>query len=107
MKLYVNIARAVVQSLQMIFEEGRFADKVIEKILKQNPKWGARDRRFIAETTYDIVRWYVLFRYIVKAKEDEYWKLLAAWCILHKVDFPDWSEFKGINRQEALKRYEE
>jgi 16S rRNA (cytosine967-C5)-methyltransferase len=107
MRLHRSTTEAVIQALEQIFTEGRYADKVIEKVLKQNPKWGARDRRFIAETTYDIVRWYLLLRYIIRAKEDDYWKLLAAWCILHKIDFPDWHEFKGINRQEVVKHYEE
>jgi 16S rRNA (cytosine967-C5)-methyltransferase len=107
MRLHRTTTEAVIQALEQIFHEGRYADKVIEKVLKQNPKWGGRDRRFIAETTYDIVRWFLLLRYIIRAKEDEYWKLLAAWCILHNVDFPEWSEFKGINRGDVSRRYEE
>jgi 16S rRNA (cytosine967-C5)-methyltransferase len=107
MRLHRSTTEAVIQALEQIFDEGRYADKVIEKVLKQNPKWGARDRRFIAETTYDIVRWYLLVRYIMRAKENEYWKLFAGWCILHRIDFPDWSEFKGINRADVSKRYEE
>ncbi len=50
-KLYRNLCEAVVHVLEEIFIENRYADKAIEKLLKQNPKWGARDRRFIAETT--------------------------------------------------------
>ncbi len=107
MRLHRSTSEAVIKSLEQIFHEGKYADKVIEKVLRQNPKWGARDRRFIAETTYDIVRWFLLLRYIGRAHEDEYWKLLASWCILHRVDFPDWEEFRGINRAEVLKRYEE
>jgi 16S rRNA (cytosine967-C5)-methyltransferase len=107
MRLHRSTTEAVIQALEQIFDEGRYADKVIEKVLKQNAKWGARDRRFIAETTYDIVRWYLLLRYIIRARENEYWKLLAAWCILHKIDFPAWNEFAGINRSEVSKRYEE
>jgi 16S rRNA (cytosine967-C5)-methyltransferase len=107
MRLHRSTTEAVIQALQQIFDEGRYADKVIEKVLKQNPKWGARDRRFIAETAYDIVRWYLLLRFVIKAKEDDYWKLVAAWCILNRVDFPDWSEFRGINIAEAKSRYEQ
>jgi 16S rRNA (cytosine967-C5)-methyltransferase len=107
MRLHRSTTEAVIQALEQIFNEGRYADKVIEKVLKQNPKWGGRDRRFIAETTYDIVRWFVLLRYIIRAKEDDYWKLLAAWCILNNIDFPEWNEFKGINRSEVSRRYEE
>ena len=97
MRLHRNTSEAVIQSLQMIFAEKRYADKVIEKVLKQNPKWGSRDRRFIAETTYDIVRWYRLLKNITEAKGDDYWKLLAGWCILHEVDLPEWTEFKGVS----------
>jgi len=106
MKLYINIVRAVVQSLQMIFEEGRYADKVIEKVLKQNPKWGARDRRFIAETTYDIVRWHRLLQALTDSEYNDYWKLLGCWCILHEIPLPDWEEFKGLSETRIRERLE-
>ncbi len=71
MKLHNNITDAIFRSLHEIFEENKYADKVIERVLKSNPKWGARDRRFIAETTYEIVRWYRLLREITPHKERE------------------------------------
>jgi 16S rRNA (cytosine967-C5)-methyltransferase len=97
MRLHRSTTEAVIQSLEAIFGEKRYADKVIEKVLKQNPKWGARDRRFIAETTYDIVRWYLLLKRVTEAKGDDYWKLLGAWCVLHNIDLPAWDEFKNIS----------
>lgn len=107
MKLYRNLCEAVIAGLQEIFDEKKYADKVIEKILKSNPRWGARDRRFIAETIYDIVRWYRLFRELAHAEENEYWKLLAVWCLWNKTEFPDWEEMKGVDRKKVLARYEE
>jgi 16S rRNA (cytosine967-C5)-methyltransferase len=106
-KLYRNLCEAVIAGLQEIFDEKKYADKVIEKILKSNPRWGARDRRFIAETIYDIVRWYRLFRELANAEENEYWKLLAIWCLWNKTEFPDWEEMKGVDRKKVLARYEE
>jgi 16S rRNA (cytosine967-C5)-methyltransferase len=94
MKLYINITRAVIQALEMIFEGNKYADKVIEKVLKQNPKWGARDRRFIAETTYDIVRWQRLLQNVTEAEPTDYWKLLGGWCVWHNIPLPAWTEFK-------------
>ena len=88
----------------MIFEQNKYADKVIEKVLKQNPKWGARDRRFIAETTYDIVRWYRFLQNITEAEENDYWKLLGGWCVLHEVPLPNWTEFKDLNEKRILER---
>ncbi|HEY5749916.1 MAG TPA: RsmB/NOP family class I SAM-dependent RNA methyltransferase [Chryseolinea sp.] len=104
MKLYVNLARAVVQALEMIFENDKYADKVIEKVLKQNPKWGARDRRFIAETTYDIVRWYRFLQNITETEDANYWRLLGGWCVLHNIQLPDWEEFKGLNEKRIHER---
>ncbi len=60
MKFYPNLLQAVVDALKSIFAEKKYADLVIENILKTNKKWGSNDRRFIAETTYDIVRWWRL-----------------------------------------------
>jgi 16S rRNA (cytosine967-C5)-methyltransferase len=97
MRLHRSTSEAVIQALESIFDGKRYADKVIEKVLKQNPRWGARDRRFIAETTYDIVRWYILLKRVTEAKGDDYWKLLAGWCTLNKIDLPAWEEFDKIS----------
>jgi 16S rRNA (cytosine967-C5)-methyltransferase len=99
MRLHRTTCVAVVESLEQIFLEQKYADKVIEKTLKKDTRWGARDRKFIAETTYDIVRWYRFFRSVTNAKGDDFWTLLAAWCISREIDLPDWNEFSGIHYQ--------
>jgi 16S rRNA (cytosine967-C5)-methyltransferase len=104
MKLHRGTSEAVIQSLKLIFEENRYADKVIEKVLKQNFRWGSRDRRFIAETTYDIVRWYRWFRELGQVKGNDFWKLLGVWCVLSGVDLPAWEEFEGLNADAILER---
>lgn len=102
MKIHRSTSEAVIQSLRLIFEDDRYADKVIEKVLKQNPRWGSRDRRFIAETTYDIVRWYRWFRELGHAKATDFWKLLGVWCVLSRVDLPPWEEFEKISVEDIL-----
>lgn len=106
MRLYRNLSEAVVESLHQIFVENRYADKVIERVLRVNPKWGARDRRFIAETIYDIVRWYRLFRELTNAAENDFWALLGAWCIWNKIDLPDWEEFQRLSKPAFYERYD-
>ncbi len=106
MKLFLNLCTAVVDSLDEIFIEKRYADKVIEKVLKQNPKWGARDRRFIAETTYDIVRWHRLLVHLLNCHEHDFWKLLGAWCVWNKIDLPRWDEFEGIDKNQFFERWD-
>lgn len=57
-KLHRVLINAVAQNLTSIFNEKHKADKVLERCFKANKQWGKRDRGFIANTTYEIVRWY-------------------------------------------------
>ncbi len=107
LKIYRNLSEAVIENLHAIFQDNKYADKVIEKVLKSNPKWGARDRRFIAETTYDIVRWYRLFKELACSSDDDYWKLFGVWCIWNKTELPDWEELKGLNSKKIIAAYEQ
>jgi 16S rRNA (cytosine967-C5)-methyltransferase len=104
MKIHRVLAEAVVQSLSAIFVENRYADKVIEKTLKQNPKWGARDRRFIAETTYDIVRWKRLYQAITQSGDSDFWKWMAVWIVERDFELADWKEFSTVNRKDIKNR---
>lgn len=104
LKLHRSTVEAVIQALNAIFVEGRYADKVIEKVLKQNRKWGARDRRFIAETTYDIVRWYRLLADVSGAEATDFWRLIAAHFTLRHAMLPGWPEFADFDRSEVLAR---
>jgi len=95
---------AVIQSLDEIFNGSHYADKVIERVLKQNPKWGSRDRRFIAETTYNIVRWHRLLREL--SGSDDYWRIFAAWMHLQGIELPQWTEFASIRFDHWKERLE-
>ncbi len=108
-EFHLNIVHAVVSALQQIFEENKYADKVIEKLLRSNPKWGSRDRKFIAETTYEVVRWHRLLRYVQSPETEiavNHWHTLAAWFIISKQAFPKWKEFEGVNAKQILENYE-
>ena len=56
MRIHRPLADAVVGTLQEIFLNKRQADRAVEYVLKSNRKWGSRDRSFIAENTYEIVK---------------------------------------------------
>ncbi len=56
-KVHPLIVDQIVQALDKIFNEGKYADKVIDQVIKSQRKWGARDRRFFAEYVYECVRW--------------------------------------------------
>jgi 16S rRNA (cytosine967-C5)-methyltransferase len=95
MRYHRVLVEAVVAALIDIFENHRQADKVIEQVLKSNRQWGGRDRAFIAENTYEIVRWWRLVTYIVNdalpsgvSYTDHFW----AWQILKGHSLPEWAD---------------
>lgn len=99
MRLHRNLVFATIDALSEIFNEGAYADKVIEKTLKRDKRWGARDRSFIAETTYDIVRWKRLYAEIAEVKEpfdrENLFRLFTVWATLRGIKLPDWPQFEG------------
>jgi 16S rRNA (cytosine967-C5)-methyltransferase len=82
----------------MIFNDGEYAGKVVEKALKRDKRWGARDRKFVAETIYDITRWKRLYNEIAGTKEhysrENLWKMFAVWATLKGIELPDWKYFE-------------
>ena len=98
MKLHRTLVDAVVATIWQIFEEGQYADKAVEQVLKQNSRWGSRDRRFIAETVYEQVRWLRYFSEILCLKapfsKGDYYRLTAVQLLLNAEELPDWEEFK-------------
>lgn len=68
-KIHKHLVVAITEALNSIFVDGYYADKVIERIFKNNRKWGARDRKFVAEAVYEMVRhWRYLW--IVAGEEE-------------------------------------
>lgn len=96
MKLYKNLVNSVAQTLQEIFIKNRYADKALEKVFKQNPQWGSRDRRFVAEGVYDIVRNFRLYSELAES-EKNFWFITAVWLVLRNNEIPDWQEFQHVN----------
>lgn len=59
---HTNLHKVVIQILTETFCHNKYIDKSIEKWFRQNKKLGSRDRKFIAESAYEIVRnWRILF----------------------------------------------
>ncbi|MCH6233823.1 RsmB/NOP family class I SAM-dependent RNA methyltransferase [Cognataquiflexum rubidum] len=104
MKLFTNTVSAVIEAIDEIFNRNRYADKVIERILKSNPKWGARDRGFIAESAYEMVRWWRLLNEV--SPSDDLYHLFGTYWVLQGNELPDWREFKGMDPKFILAKYD-
>lgn len=110
-KLHRPLVNEVVTNLNVIFNQKKYADKVIEQSLRKNHTWGARDRAFIAENTYDIVRWIRLYQFCLTGHEDmrplkqhQMFAILAIHFMIKGVDLPAWPEFDGINYHIVMQR---
>lgn len=102
-RLHRPIAEHVVTALQDVFGGGYQADKVIERLFKNNRKLGARDRRFIAETTYDLIRNWRFLWVAQEASEpsldhDPLMRLIGVWLLRKDQELPPWPEFKSLDR---------
>ncbi|MCW3077097.1 MAG: rsmB [Bacteroidetes bacterium] len=96
MKLYKNLVNAVAETLQEIFLKGRYADKALERLFKQNAQWGSRDRRFIAEAVYDIVRNFRLYSELAQSQKN-FWFITAVWLVIKDIEIPEWQEFQHVD----------
>lgn len=109
MKIHRTLVEAIINALHQVFNQEQYADKVIERILKSNPKWGSRDRGFIAENTYGIVRWFRLVAFLADAPENnlsrgDLWQIIGTWLVYKEMELPDWNEFRNINPKQIAYR---
>lgn len=103
MKINRPLANLVLQALEEILFDKKFADKVIEKHLRGQKKWGPSTRKFFADTVYETVRWYRLLDFI--ANSNDLWRVLGASWLRQGFDLPSWKEFEGLS-YDYLKRKE-
>ncbi|RTE52095.1 methyltransferase domain-containing protein [Arenibacter aquaticus] len=111
MRLHRNLVFAVVDALGYIFNEGEYADKVVEKVLKYDKRWGARDRGFIAETTYEMVRWKRLYAEIAEVKapysRPNLFRMFAVWAVLKGIKLPDWKQIEPTPERRIKGKFDE
>lgn len=111
MRLHRNLVFAVIDTLNNVFNEGKYADKEISKALKRDKRWGSRDRSFIAETVYDIVRWKRLYAEIAEVKEPfsrpNLFRLFAVWATLKGIQLPDWKQLEDTPTRRIKGRFDE
>ena len=111
MRLHRNLVFTVIDSLGFIFNDGEYADKVVARALKKDKRWGSADRKFVAETIYEIVRWKRLYAEIAEVKEpfdrDKLWRIFAVWAVLRGITLPDWKYFEETPVRRIKGRFDE
>ena len=110
-RFHRNLVFATLDSLKLIFNEQKQADKVLKQTLKRDKRWGARDRGFIAETTYDIVRWQRLYAKAADVKgpysREDLYRLFAVWTVHKGHTLPNWPHFEGTPVRRIRGKFDE
>ncbi len=111
MRLHRNLTYAVIDSIRDIFNEGEYAGKAVEKALKRDKRWGSRDRKFVAETIYEIVRWKRLYAEIAEVNEPfdrpNLWRMFSVWCVLKGIALPDWNQIEPTPTRRIKGKFDE
>lgn len=106
-RIHKLLTDAVISGLEEIFFKNRKADQVVGELIKSNKKWGKRDRSFIAETIYEVVRWWRKMAFIANVEtptKEDLWKIVGTWFVLNDYDLPAWEEFAELNVDNIKKR---
>jgi len=111
MRLHRNLVYTTIDSLNAIFNQNEYADKVVQQALKKDRRWGSHDRKFVAETIYEIVRYKRLYVEIANIKtpynRDDLWKIFAVWAVLRGYPIPDWKQLEATPQRRIKGRFDQ
>ncbi|MBD3903180.1 methyltransferase domain-containing protein [Chryseobacterium sp. Ch-15] len=97
--IHRNLAIGIHDALQeTFFEKNKYADKVIERLLKSHRQWGSQDRAVVSEIFYNIIRWKKRLEYYMgeSVKPTNVYKLIIAYLLWSKTNYKRFEEFEGI-----------
>lgn len=105
--IHRNLLIGIHDALQeTFFEDRKYADKVIERLLKANRKWGSEDRKVVSQIFYDIIRWKKRIEYYMGegVKPHNIYKMILTYCLWTKTHYKKFEEFDGIKNAEILNK---
>ena len=86
--IHRNLLIGIHDALQeTFFEKNKYADKVIERLLKSHKKWGSEDRKTVSEIFYNIIRWKKRLEYYMGegAKPGNIYKMILAYLLVDEL----------------------
>ena len=118
MHLHYHLIAQIVEALVDTMARGFYVDKVIERRFKTHPKWGARDRRMFAETTYEIVRWWRWYWHLAGLPDadclvieritiERAWLVWGTYWFMKTQNVPQFVECSALKEREIEARSEE
>lgn len=103
--IHRNLLIGIHDALQeTFFEKNKYADKVIERLLKAHRKWGSQDRAVVSEIFYNIIRWRKRLEYYMGEgiKPANIYKLILTYLLWSKTPYKKFEEFQGIKISDVL-----
>ena len=102
MRIHRILAEAAADILREVFRGGKVLDHTLADAFSNNPRWGKRDRSFIAETVFEVTRWRRALEFLAGAPEVS--ALCAAQWTRMEFGLPDWWEHPGASQHEMRER---
>lgn len=102
MKMHRILAEAASGIVKSVFKEHKVLDHALAAAFEENPKWGKRDRSFIAETVFEVARWRRALGFLADSEETN--AMCAAQWVRMGYEVPDWWTFKGLGAEEMKAR---
>lgn len=103
--IHRNLLVGIHDALQeTFFQERKYADKVLERLLKANKKWGSADRQVVSEVFYGVVRWKKRLEYYIGegVKPSNLYKIILAYLLWTNTHYKKFDEFEGIKITDIL-----
>lgn len=102
MKMHRILAEAAAGIIKSVFKEHKVLDHALAAAFEENPKWGKRDRGFIAETAFEVVRWRRALGFLADSEETN--AICAAQWTRMGFEIPDWWSYHGLSAGEMAAR---
>lgn len=92
--MHRQLAEAAVAVVEAVFGGRGVLDHALGKVLVGNPRWGKRDRGFVAGTVFEVVRWRRALGFVADSEEAR--ALCAAQWVRDGYELPEWWEYRGL-----------
>lgn len=102
MKMHRILAEAAAGIVKSVFKEHRVLDQALAEAFEGNKRWGKRDRSFIAETAFEVVRWRRALGFLADSEETN--AMCAAQWVRMGFEIPGWWSYRGLQASEMAAR---
>jgi 16S rRNA (cytosine967-C5)-methyltransferase len=96
------LAEAAAAIAKSVFREHKVLDHELAAAFEASPKWGKRDRAFVAETVFEVARWRRGLAFVADSEETT--ALCAAQWVRMGFEIPDWWSHNGRPAEEMAAR---